>query len=196
MVAAMPAPLDVLGISGSLRKGSYNTAALRTAQELAPEGVRIEIASIAEIPFYNADVQAEGFPAPVTALAERIRAADAVLIASPEYNYSIPGVLKNAIDWVSRVERQPFAGKPIGMIGASMGLQGASKAQYHLRQCFVFLDALPVNRPEVFIAQAHTKFDAQGGLTDEAVRGFIRGHLEALARWTRQVKAGQAAPVG
>ena len=185
--------LKVLGISGSLRAGSYNTAALRAARELAPEGMSIEIGSIAEIPMYNADVQAEGFPAPVSALADMMRAADAVLIASPEYNYSIPGGLKNAIDWLSRLPQQPFAGKPVGMIGASMSLLGAARAQYHLRQCFVFLDALPLNKPEVFITLAQTKFDAEGRLTDEPTRGFIRANLEALARWTHLVKAGQAA---
>ena len=189
----MPTPLKVLGISGSLRQASYNTAALRAAQELAPEGMTIEIASIADVPLYNADVQAVGFPAPVSELGDKIRAADAVLIASPEYNYSIPGGLKNAIDWLSRLPQQPFAGKPVGMIGASTSVLGGARAQYHLRQSFVFLDALPMNKPEVFIALAQTKFDAEGRLTDEPTRGFLRANLEALARWTRTVQAGQAA---
>ena len=184
--------LKVLGISGSLRRGSYNTAALRAAQELAPEGMTIETASIAEIPHYNADVQAEGFPEPVQTLGEKIRAADAVLFASPEYNYSIPGALKNAIDWISRLPNQPFAGKPIGMIGASTSLLGAARAQYHLRQSFVFLEALPVNKPEVFITMAATKFDDQGRLTDEATRGFVVKHLEALAAWTRRLQNAAA----
>ena len=186
-------PLKVLAISGSLRKGSYNTAALRAAQELAPEGMTIEIASIADIPFYNADVQAVGIPAPVTALADQIRAADAVLIASPEYNYSTSGVLKNTIDWLSRVPQQPFAGKPVAMVGASMSLLGAARAQYHLRQCFVFLDALPVNKPEVFIAQAQNRFDADGRLTDEPTRGFLSQLLVSLAAWTLRLKASQPA---
>ena len=185
------APLNVLGISGSLRAGSYNTAALRAAQELAPEGMTIEIASIAEIPFYNSDVQAVGFPASVLALGDKIAAADAVLIASPEYNYSIPGVLKNAIDWLSRLPKPPMAGKPVGMIGASMSVLGAARAQYHLRQTFVFLDALPMNKPEVFIALAQTKFDDQGRLHDEPTRGFMRANLEALAAWTRRLKSTQ-----
>ena len=182
-------PLKVLAISGSLRKASYNTAALRAAQELAPEGMTIEIASIEDIPLYNHDVQEQGFPAPVTALADAIRAADALLIASPEYNYSTSGVLKNTIDWLSRVPNQPFAGKPVAMIGASMSLLGAARAQYHLRQMFVFLDALPINKPEVFIAQAQNKFDAEGRLTDETTRGFVRTLLESLAAWTRRQKA-------
>ena len=184
----MATPLKVLGISGSLRRGSYNTAALKAAQALAPEGMSIEIASIADIPFYDADVQAEGFPPSVQALGEKIRAADAVLFASPEYNYSIPGVLKNAIDWISRLPDQPLAGKPIGMIGASQSILGAARAQYHLRQTFVFLDALPVNKPEVFIALAQNKFDQDGKLADEATGTFIKKHLEVLAAWTRRLK--------
>ena len=185
----MATPLKVLGISGSLRRGSYNTAALKAAQALAPDGMTIEIASIADIPFYDADIQAEGFPGSVQALGEKIRAADAVLFASPEYNYSIPGVLKNAIDWISRLPDPPFVGKPIGMIGASQSVLGAARAQYHLRQTFVFLDALPVNKPEVFIALAQNKFDQNGELTDEATGTFIRKHLEVLAAWTRRLQA-------
>ena len=187
------ANLDVVAISGSLRTGSYNTAALRAAQQAAPEGVSIEIVPIADIPIYDHDIQVHGFPVPVQALADRIRAADAVLIASPEYNYSIPGGLKNAIDWVSRVPDQPFAGKPVALMGASMSLLGAARAQYHLRQTFVFLDALPINKPEVFIAQAHTRFDETGALTDEATRGFIKALVEALANWTRRLQASPRA---
>jgi chromate reductase len=189
----MASPLSVVAISGSLRRGSYNTAALRAARELAPDDMTIEIAPIEDLPLYNADVQAVGFPAEVLSLGARIAAADAVLFASPEYNYSIPGVLKNAIDWVSRLPDQPFAGKPIGMLGASPSLLGAARAQYHLRQCFVFLDALPVNKPEVFITMAAQKFDESGRLTDEPTRGFIRQHLEALAAWTRRLQAAKAA---
>ena len=188
----MAAPLKVLAISGSLRAGSYNTGALRAAQELAPEGMTIEIAPIADLPLYNADVQAKGFPQPVQDLGEKIRQADAVLIASPEYNYSIPGGLKNAIDWISRLPNQPFAGKPIGMIGASMSLLGAARAQYHLRQSFVFLDALPVNKPEVFITLAHQKFDETGALTDEPTRGFIFQLLVSLAAWTHKLQKANA----
>ena len=189
----MTTPLKVLGISGSLRRGSYNTAALRAAQSLAPADMSIEIASIANIPFYDADLQAQGFPAPVQALGDQIRAADAVLIASPEYNYSIPGGLKNAIDWISRLPNQPFAGKPVAMIGASMSLLGAARAQYHLRQSFVFLDALPINKPEVFITLAHQKFDAAGALTDEPTRGFVFQLLVSLARWTHRLQSSPGA---
>ena len=189
----MAPPLKVVALSGSLRKGSYNTAALRAALELAPEGMSIEIASIADIPFYDADVQAQGFPPSVVALGEKIRRADAVLIGSPEYNYSIPGVLKNAIDWLSRLPEPPFAGKPVAMIGASPSLLGAARAQYHLRQTFVFLDALPVNKPEVFITMAHQKFDESGRLTDEPTRGFIVKLLQSLAAWTHRLQGGGAA---
>jgi chromate reductase len=186
-------PLKILGLSGSLRRSSYNTAALRAAQELAGELADIEIASIADIPHYDADVQAHGFPRPVQELADRIRAADAVLFASPEYNYSMPGVLKNAIDWVSRTPAQPFAGKPVAMMGASTSLLGAARAQYHLRQTLVFLDASPINKPEVFIAQAQTRFDEGGRLVDEATRGFVRSLIEALVAWTRRLQAGEQA---
>src|SRR5215475_12302580 len=153
-------PLRALGISGSLRRASFNTAALRAAKELAPEGLVIEPFDIAPIPLYNEDVREQGFPPPVEDLRARIKAADGLLIVTPEYNYSVPGVLKNAIDWASRPPNQPFDGKPIAIIGASMSLHGGVRAQYHLRQIVVFLNMHPVNRPEVFIAQAQNKFDA------------------------------------
>jgi chromate reductase len=186
-------PLKILGVSGSLRKGSYNTAALRAAQELAPEAVEIEIASIAGLPFYDSDVQAQGFPPEVEALAEKVRSADALLIATPEYNYSTSGVLKNAIDWLSRLPNQPFAGKPFALMSASMSLHGGVRAQYHLRQIFVFLDAFPINKPEVFIAQAHTRFDEDGRLTDEPTRQFVSQLVSSLAAWTRRLEAARLA---
>ena len=188
------ASLKVLAISGSLRKGSYNTAAIRAAIEVTPEGMELELLTLPDLPIYDADIQAEGFPPTVTDLGDKIRAAAPLLIASPEYNYSIPGGLKNAIDWVSRLPNQPFAQKPIALMGASMSLLGAARAQYHLRQTFVFLDALPINKPEVFITLAQTKFDAEGRLTDEATRGFIRALLEALAAWTGKLQRASAPP--
>lgn len=178
----------VLGIAGSLRRGSLNAATLRAAQQLAPAGMTIEIFDIAPIPFYNEDVRQQGFPAPVADLRARIKAADALLIVTPEYNYSIPGVLKNAIDWASRPPEQPFDGKPIGLMGASAGLMGTGRAQYHLRQCFVFLDGLIMNRPEVMIPQAQNKFDANGNLTDQATRDFIAAHLAALSAWVLRLR--------
>jgi chromate reductase len=183
-------PIKVLGIAGSLRKGSYNKATLRAAVEMVPHGMTIEIFDIAPIPPYNEDVKQQGFPPPVEELRGKIRAADAVLIVTPEYNYSIPGVLKNAIDWASRPPDQPFDGKPVAIMGASPSLFGSARAQYHLRQCFVFLNALVMNRPEVMIAQAAHKFDDQGGLTDATTRAFIGKHLASLADWTRRHGTG------
>ena len=143
--------MKIVAISGSLRRASFNTALLNAAQELAPDGMDIHIEVLSEIPLYDADLQAHDFPASVERLSDQIRDADAVLIATPEYNYSIPGVLKNAIDWVSRVENQPFNGKAVAIMGASMGNLGTSRSQYHLRQVFVYLNGLIMNRPEVFV---------------------------------------------
>ena len=179
--------MNVIGISGSLRKGSFNTAALRAAQGLAPEGMTIERAEIGDLPLYNDDVRAAGFPPPAERLRAQIAAADAILLVTPEYNYSISGVLKNAIDWASRPPNQPFEAKPVAIMGASPGLFGSARAQYHLRQMLIFLNAMPVNRPEVMIGQAQNKFDADGHLTDEAAQGFIRDLMTNLASWTRQV---------
>jgi chromate reductase len=176
--------MNILGISGSLRAASYNTAALRAAQELAPKGVTIEIAEISEIPLYNDDEKVKDIPASVTALQAKIKNADAVLVATPEYNYSVPGVLKNAIDWLSRTEQQPFAGKPLAIIGASPGVIGTARAQYDLRKIFVCLDARVMNKPEVMIGSAHTKFDASGKLTDEDTRKFLSKTIVALQDWT------------
>lgn len=184
----MSAPLHILGISGSLRKNSYNTAALRAAADLLPEGVTLEIFDLSSIPMYNDDVREKGYPSQVQALRERIAAADAVLIATPEFNYSIPGVLKNTIDWASRPPSQPFDGKPIGIMGASPGVIGTARAQYHLRQMFVFLNGMVMNRPEVMIGAANTKFDGEGNLTDATTREFLQKFLASLADWTRRMK--------
>jgi len=181
-------PLNVLAISGSLRKDSFNTAALRAAQSLAPAGMAITIHDLSAIPLYNEDVKAQGYPAPVQALRNAIKAADAVLIATPEYNYSISGVLKNAIDWASRPPGQPFEGKPIAILGASAGVLGTARAQYHLRQVFVFLNAHVLNKPEVMIGGAGNRFDAAGNLTDEPTRGFVKAQMEALRDWTLRLR--------
>lgn len=179
--------LRVLGISGSLRAGSWNSAALRAAQELAPPGMRIDLADLRALPLYDQDHEARGFPEAVQKLGSQIQAADAVLIATPEYNYSVPGVLKNAIDWVSRLPGGPFAGKPVAIMGASPGMLGTARAQYHLRQSFVFLRSHVLNGPEVMIAAAHQKFDDAGKLTDAPTREFIAKQLEALAAWTQRL---------
>ena len=184
--------LKVLGISGSLRKGSFNTMALRAAQGLAPAGVTIETAEIGNLPLYNDDIRAAGYPPVVQAFRDKIAAADALLFVTPEYNYSISGVLKNAIDWGSRPPSQPFDGKPVAIMGASGGVLGTARAQYHLRQMCVFLNMFPVNKPEVMIGQAQTRFDAAGALTDEATRGLVKQLLESLRDWTLVLKRGRA----
>jgi chromate reductase len=182
-------PIRVVGVSGSLRKASFNTAALRAAVELAPDGMTIETAEIGDLPLYNDDVRLVGYPAPVQRFREALSAADAILLVTPEYNYSIPGVLKNAIDWASRPPSQPFEKKPVAIMGASPGVIGTARAQYHLRQMLVFLDAYPINKPEVMIGQAGQRFDADGRLTDEPTREFIRQMLSSLADWTQRLKA-------
>jgi chromate reductase len=179
-------PIRVLGIAGSLRAGSYNKAALRTALELVPEGMTIETFDIAPIPIYNADTATPPPPA-VAELIAKVTAANAILFVTPEYNFSIPGGLKNAIDWFSRDPNKGYAGKAVGIMGAAGGPLGTARAQYHLRQTCVFLDMHPVNKPEVFIGNAATKFDAQGHLTDETTKGFIAQLLVALRDWARRI---------
>jgi chromate reductase len=177
--------VSVLGICGSLRKDSYNMATLRVAIAQKPSGMTVEVADISQIPPYNEDVRQQGFPPSVETLRRQIAAADALLFACPEYNYSMSGVLKNAIDWASRPPDQPFAGKPCAIIGAAAGMAGSARAQYDLRRSCVFLDMHPLNKPEVLIGQAQTKFDADGNLNDEAARGFIRDLMANLAAWAR-----------
>jgi chromate reductase len=184
----MTETLKVLGISGSLRKGSYNTALLRAAIALAPPGIAIEIADLGDLPLYNEDVRQQGFPPPVARFRDQIAAADALVIATPEYNYSMPGVLKNAIDWASRPPKQPFEGKPLAILGASQSMAGTVRAQYHLRQTAVYLDLRPLNKPEIFVRAAQNAFDADGNLTDETVKKLLVQQLDALAAWTRQLR--------
>ncbi len=182
------ATLKILGIAGSLRRGSFNAAALRAAQELAPTGMAIDIFDIAAIPLYNEDVKAQGFPPVVADLRARIKAADGLLLATPEYNYSTSGVMKNVIDWASRPPEQPFDGKPIALMGASAGALGTARAQYHLRQMFIFLNAHILNRPEVFIGAAPSKFDSEGKLTDQATRDFVAAMLVAYKAWIAKLR--------
>src|SRR5580704_1654528 len=181
--------ISVLGICGSLRKASFNRAALNTAIELKPPGMSVTVADISQIPLYDEDVRAQGFPPPVETLRQQIKAADALLFACPEYNYSMSGVLKNAIDWASRPPDQPFAGKPAAILGAAAGMAGSWRAQANLRQSCVFLDVYPLNKPEVLIFQAQNKFDANGRLNDDVARGLIGDLMKALARWTAQLTA-------
>jgi len=184
--------VKILGIAGSLRKASYNRAALRAAQQLAPPDAEIEIFELEGIPPFNQDDDQHP-PARVTELKARVRAADAILFVTPEYNYSVPGVLKNAIDWASRpYGDSAWDGKPAAIMGASPGMLGTVRAQYHLRQIFVFLNMYPVNKPEVMIANAASRFDQNGNLTDEKTKEFIRQLIQSLVSWTRQLKAGRA----
>jgi chromate reductase len=180
--------VKILGIAGSLRRGSFNMSALRAAQELAPAGMTIDIFDISAIPLYNEDVKVQGFPPVVADLRARIKAADGLLLATPEYNYSTSGVLKNVIDWASRPPEHPFDGKPIALMGASGGALGTARAQYHLRQMFIFLNAHILNRPEVMIGGAASKFDAEGKLTDQATRDFLVTMLTAFKAWIEKLR--------
>ena len=175
-------PIRVLAMSGSQRRQSYNAALLRAARDLALPAMTIEIYDLAPIPIYDDDIRVAGYPSTVAHLRERIRAADALLIASPEYNRSVPALLKNAIDWASRRPDQPFKDKPIAIMGVSNGALGAAFANYHLRQIFVYLDARVLNGPEVMIGNAKAKFDMAGRLADEPTRTFVADHLRKLAR--------------
>src|SRR5262247_2149964 len=169
----MNKPIHILGIAGSLRRESYNRAALRTATTLVPDGAILETFDLAGIPVFNQDEE-HNPPAKVAELKRRIREADAILFVTPEYNYSYPGVLKNAIDWASRpYGDNAFAGKPGAIMSASMGTFGGARAQYHLRQCFIFLDLKLVNSPEVAIPAAHKAFDADGKLVSEMSRKLV-----------------------
>ncbi len=184
----MDKKISILAFGGSLRKGSYNKALLRVAQELAPEDAQMEIFDIAPIPLYNQDLEND-MPQVVRAFKEKIRAADALLIATPEYNYSIPGFLKNAIDWASRPSGDNvFNGKPVALMGASVGTLGTARAQYHLRQSCVFLNMHPLNQPEVMVPLAQEKIDKDGKVTDQKTREKIRELLESLVAWTRRLK--------
>jgi chromate reductase, NAD(P)H dehydrogenase (quinone) len=179
--------MNVLGISGSLRKGSYNSMALRAAQKLAPAGMTIEIADIGAIPLYNDDVRAAGEPQAVQDLKAKVRAADALLLVSPEYNFSVPGVLKNTLDWMSRPPEPPFEGKVVAIMGASGGPLGTARGQYDLRKILVYMNTFTVNKPEVFIGAAQTKFNAQGELADETTAKFISDLLVSLQNLKKRV---------
>ena len=181
--------LNVVSIYGSLRKGSFNAALARALPKLAPPGMTIGSTPPWDaFPVYNADDQgASGFPAPVQALAEAIRKADGVIIVSPEYNYGLPGGLKNAIDWLSRVENQPFKDKPIAIQSATGGPLGGSRVQYQWRQVFVFLDAHVMTRPEVFVGLAQNKFDDKLELKDQPTIDFVKMQLAAFENYIRKV---------
>mgnify|MGYP000172587320 CR=1 FL=1 len=176
----MDKKFKILAISGSLRKGSYNNGLLEAARELAPKNCDFEIFSLKEIPIYNQDEE-NPLPPSVAALKAKIKEADSILIATPEYNYSFSGVLKNAIDWSSRpYGDNSWNNKKVGLMGASMGLQGTSRAQYHLRQVFLCLNIHVLNKPEILISAAHEKFDKTGNLLDPKTKEKILELLSAL----------------
>jgi len=187
----MDKKVHILGFAGSLRKQSYNRALLSAAHEMVPENATLEIFDLEGIPPFNQDLENEP-PEKVKDFKARIRAADAILIVTPEYNYSIPGVLKNAIDWASRpYGDNAFEGKPVAMMGASIGMLGTARAQYDLRRSFVFLNMYPMNQPEVMVPFAQDKIDGNGRVKDEKTRQKIRDLLENLVRWTRRTKLAE-----
>jgi len=183
--------VHILGFAGSLRRQSYNKAILAAAVETIPDDASLEVFDLEGIPPFNQDLELQPSDK-VKEFKARIRAADAILIATPECNYSIPGVLKNAIDWASRpYGDNAFDGKPVAVMGASIGTLGTARAQYDLRRSFVFLNMLPLNQPEVMVSFAQDKVDSNGRVTDEKTRKKIRELLESLVAWTRRTKLGE-----
>lgn len=189
---ATQSPIRLIGISGSLRKQSYNSGALRAVGSLVPEGMTFDVADIADLPFFNADVEQAGFPDAVKAFRSRAAAADALIFAVPEYNFSLSGVLKNALEWLSRPPDPPTNGKACAVFGASVSPLGTARGQFHFRHVCVSLNMIVVNVPHVDIANAKAKFDAQSRLTDEASLTALRQllqELKALALGLRTIPA-------
>ncbi len=176
--------MQIAAISGSLRAGSFNTKLLKAAAGMAPAGMTVEIVPLGDVPLYNGDEDQPGSqPQAALTLADKLRGADGILISTPEYNYSFSGVLKNAIDWLSRVQPQPFDGKPVGIIGAAAGQIGTARAQYHLRQVLVCLNPRVMARPEYFMGAAHTRFDEDGTLSDRGSADFLAKYMAAFKAW-------------
>jgi chromate reductase len=185
-----PSSIKLLGISGSLRKQSYNSGALRSIGSLLPEGMTFETADLAELPFYNADVEALGLPDPVKKFRRLVSSADGLIFAVPEYNFSLPGVLKNALEWLSRQPDPPADKKPCAVFGASVSPLGTARGQFHFRHVCVSLNMMVVNAPHVDINSAKTKFDAQSHLTDQASLDALRQLLGELKNLMLQLRAG------
>jgi len=183
-----PSKLTILGISGSGRKGSYNTALLEAAKELLPQEATLEVVDVSKLPLYNQDLEHD-LPETVRELKKMIRDADAILIATPEHNYSVTAVLKNALEWGNRPPRDAsWSGKPAAVISASTGLRGGVRAQLHLRQIMIDLNMYPINRPLLLVANAKDKFDENLKLTDEESLQTLRGVLSSLVEWTRKLQ--------
>jgi chromate reductase len=188
----MSSHVRILGIAGSLRRGSYNKAALRAAKLLVPQNSEIDLFQLDDIPMFNEDEE-NSPPSSVLALKNRIRRADALLIVTPEYNYSIPGVLKNAIDWACRpYGESAWSGKAAAIMGASLGAIGTARAQHHLRQILVALNLFTVNQPEIAIADAAHRFDENGKLIHEPTKQLIQELLKNLVDWTRRISPAVA----
>ena len=185
--------LDIVGLCGSLRAGSINRMALNLTGSCMPASMKLDVVDWREFPVFDGDVFAKGLPPMVAALRERIRRADGVVIATPEYNFSVPGGLKNVLDWLSRGDDQPWALKPVAILTASPGPVGGARVQYDLRKVLLFLNALVLAKPEVFIAHAAGKFDAaSGACTDETTRKFVTDQMSAFERWIRGVQRMRA----
>jgi len=181
--------IHLMGISGSLRSSSFNTALLRAAQELMPEGMGMEIYDLAPIPMYDQDLVKDGkFPEPVEAMRRKMTESDGLMIATPEYNFSVPGVLKNALDWASRPPDSPLEGKPAAIMGATSGNFGTVRAQMHLRQVLLYSNTHTLRKPEVLVMNAAEKFDGNGRLVDETTRDFLRQMLEAYQEWIERLR--------
>ena len=179
--------IKVLAFAGSLRKASYNRALLAAAVAAAPDGMSIEVFDLLAVPLYNSDVEAAGDPEGVARFKQAIASADGVLMATPEYNHGVPGVMKNAVDWASRPPRgAPLSNKPVGIIGASPGITGTARGQSQLRQAFEFTNSYCMPQPELLVFKAHEKFDAAGNLTDETTAQYLAAYLVAFAAWTRR----------
>lgn len=183
--------MNILTICASLRKGSYNRMLMNALPPLAPAGMNLkEAPGFGEFPHYNADLHADGkFPELTVKFADAVRAADGVIVVTPEYNYTIPGAFKNAVDWVSRMKDQPFKEKPVAIQSASQGPLGGARMQYHVRTMLVFLGSFVFNTPEIFVGQAQNKFNDKGELTDDATKDFLKKQLAAFAKFVERVKA-------
>lgn len=184
--------MKIAAFCGSLRAGSFNRSLLRVAVEEAPTALSVEEMAWGDVPPFNSDQMKNVFPASVLHLCESIRAADGVLIVCPEYNFSVPGMFKNMLDWVSRHEAQPFVNKPVAIMSAATGPLGGARMQYDLRRIMLFLNASVLVKPEVFVGMAAAKFDAQGACTDEPTRGFVRAQMAAFEDWIRRNRASLA----